>query len=156
MKKLIVILLTLAMGAALAACGGKKDDKGGDVPETQQAEQITPVETPTEKQAEDFELAEKTDANHFVALQGNAYHVVEHEGDTITGYYSYIKYDDASQAQITYAVFQEEYEAEPEEWQGVEKAEVVGNCFIIHYSSEIYEGMTFEAIEAQLGDSRVD
>ena len=126
------------MCALLAACGGKKEEKGSDVPQTQQAEQTDPVEKPTEKQAGTVELAEKTDDTHYVFLLEPAYHVFEHEGDTITGYYTYIKYDDALNAEAAYHAFQDKY------------------AFVIYYSSDVYGGAPLSTIEKSYSEYKVD
>ena len=156
MKKIIAIFITLFICAALTACGGKKEEKGSDVPQTQQAEKTDPVENPTEKQAGTVELAEKTDDTHYVFLLEPAYHVFEHEGDTITGYYTYIKYDDALNAEAAYHAFQDKYENNPEDWQGVDRAEIVGTAFVIYYSSDVYGGAPLSTIEKSYSEYKVD
>ena len=144
------------MCTALTACGGKKEEKGSDIPQTQQAEQTDPIENPTEKQAGNVELAEKTDDTHYVFFLEPAYHVFEHEGDTITGYYTYIKYDDALNAEAAYDIFKDKYENNPEDWQGVDRAEIVGTALVVYYSSDIYGGTPLSTIEKSYSEYKVD
>lgn len=148
MKKIIAILLTFVMCAALAACGGKKEDNGSDVPEAQQSEQTNP--------GGNVELAERSDDTHYVVFLDPAYHVFVHDGETITGYYSYIKYDDALSAEATYQAFEEQYKKEPENWPGVDHPEIIGTTFVIFYSDDYFGGSPLSSIEGSYSEYKVD
>lgn len=61
MKKFLAIMLALVMLLTLAACGGNKDNNGGETQSGNDTEQTTdtPTEAPTENKVEEKEIAEK-------------------------------------------------------------------------------------------------
>ena len=167
MKKFIAIILTLMLCAALFGCGGNKAPEGGEQPGTQgttPAEQTTPeVTTPqattpeettqeaaSNQQPEDFELVFKSDDTHFVFMQGENMYMIEHEGNTIKGYYGYV---DAGDEETAKSAAEETFDEMPE---GVKAVYTVGKYVVIAFDENLLKDTSMETIEEVYKDNKVE
>ena len=171
MKKLLAILLTVIMCAALFGCGGKKTpDESAEQPGTQQTtEQTTPVEgtseiitaeretdagifDPTDPVASDGKVYLVSDDSHYVLDMGNLYLCYFHDGETINGCEAYADLGDAETA----AKSVEEYLKTEEVDEMVAGVEARGQYMVVIYTSDAWNGVTLEALDQAYGDKKVD
>ena len=167
MKKLIAIVLTLMMCAALAACGGKKPETPEEpqTKATEQAaqnettpEQTTPEQTTPEQTTEaatPAPSADKTyvilhsDDTHFVIKQGTYYIVAEHEGDKLTDYYAFVDAGDEDLAKTTV----EEY-LKSDIDESILDVFTEGTYMVITYKESLWGEISYTIMEELYGDQK--
>ena len=136
MKKLITIF---ALCLLLTGCGDKEN--------TEEAEKVVNNTTSntTEEVKKDVEKIELySDDTKIVFKQVNgSYLVFYYEGDSITGYETYLDYEDTTTASVAYTVLKADHSA----YENVEEILQKGQYVIIKFNNDAYSGYTLEEVK---------
>ena len=134
--KTIKIISALLIAVSLTACQKTKEDTPITTENVQDI--LSDVEAPHPEEYASIEF-ESNDKQIIFQRGGNTV-VYKRDGDTITGFSTYIDYDTPAKANDALQALQERNDS------SVEKAEVNGKYLVITYSEKTYEGLTVDDI----------